>query len=114
MRDARSYRVGERVGIFVIRHLSDAEVVLAQDDKHLDVQVSLSKHAPGGEGEIPMLVLSTVVHVHNTLGRRLRGLQAPKRPGETAPGGVTPRCRKAARVAMRPRGVRCKKPCWIR
>ena len=29
-------------------------------------------------------------------------------------GGATPRCRNAASVAMRPRGVRCKKPCWMR
>ena len=28
--------------------------------------------------------------------------------------GVTPRWRYAAMVAMRPRGVRCRKPCWIR
>ena len=43
LRDARSYRVGDRVGIFRIRHLSDTEVVMGQDDKHLDVQVSICK-----------------------------------------------------------------------
>jgi uncharacterized membrane protein YhhN len=30
------------------------------------------------------------------------------------PAGGLRRCRYAASVAMRPRGVRCKKPCWIR
>lgn len=33
LRDERSYRVGDRVGIFRIRHLSDTEVVMGQDDK---------------------------------------------------------------------------------
>jgi hypothetical protein len=65
-RDARNYRVGDRVGIFLIRHLSDTEVVMGQDDKHLDVQVSLSKQ---GQASGPAtVVLSTVVHIHNTLG----------------------------------------------
>lgn len=65
--DARSYRVGDQVGIFVIRHLSETEVVMGQDDKHLDVQVALTKHH--GEGSAPAaVVLTTVVHIHNTLG----------------------------------------------
>ena len=65
--DARHYQVGDRVGIFLIRHLSDTEVVMGQDDKHLDVQVSLHKYAPAGQA--PMVVVSSVVHIHNTLGR---------------------------------------------
>ncbi|MFN3439127.1 MAG: DUF2867 domain-containing protein [Acidovorax sp.] len=71
-RDARSYRVGDRVGIFLIRHLSDTEVVMGQDDKHLDVQVSLTKHAQADDSDDSdnpaTVVLSTVVHIHNTLG----------------------------------------------
>mgnify|MGYP002139184355 CR=1 FL=1 len=58
--------MGDRVGIFRIRHLSDTEVVMGQDDKHLDVQVSICKR--GGSGAQPTVVLSTVVHIHNTLG----------------------------------------------
>lgn len=65
--DARSYRVGDQVGIFVICHLSDTEVVMGQDDKHLDVQVALTKH-DGQSGAPAAIVLSTVVHIHNTLG----------------------------------------------
>ena len=63
LRDARSYRVG----IFRIGHLSDTEVVMGQDDKHLDVQVSICKQ-PAAPGTAPRVVLSTVVHIHNTLG----------------------------------------------
>ncbi len=74
-RDARSYRVGDRVGIFLIRHLSDTEVVMGQDDKHLDVQVSLSKHAHADSPST--VVLSTVVHIHNTLGHAYMAVITP-------------------------------------
>ena len=74
-RSAAHYRVGDRVGIFVIRQLSDTEVVMGQDDRHLDVQVSLRKCAQG-EGA-PRLVLSTVVHVHNALGHAYMAVVAP-------------------------------------
>lgn len=73
-RDAASYRCGDRVGIFVIRHLDEREVVMGQDDKHLDVQVSLCKRSVGGQ---PMLVLGTVVHIHNTLGRAYMTVVTP-------------------------------------
>ena len=69
--DAGSYRVG----IFLIRHLSDTEVVLGQDDKHLDVQVSLSKHR---RGDAPAtLAVSTVVHIHNALGQTYMAVVTP-------------------------------------
>lgn len=72
---AGSYRVGDRVGIFRIRHLSDTEVVLGQDDKHLDVQVSLTKHAAAvGPATV---VVTTVVHIHNLLGQAYMGLVTP-------------------------------------
>lgn len=74
-RDAGSYRVGDRVGIFLIRHVSDTEVVMGQDDKHLDVQVSLTKH--GQPGSIPTVVITTVVHIHNTLGHAYMALITP-------------------------------------
>ena len=82
--DASSYRVGDRVGIFVIRHLSDTEVVMGQDDKHLDVQVSLTKHPKSISADIPdstdnpaTVVLSTVVHIHNTLGHAYMAVITP-------------------------------------
>ena len=73
--DAASYRVGDRVGIFQIRHLSATEVLMGQDDKHLDVQVSLTKLAPAGGAAT--LVVSTVVHIHNTLGQVYMALITP-------------------------------------
>ena len=68
--------MGDRVGIFRIRHLSDTEVVMGQDDKHLDVQVSICKQ-PAAPGTAPRVVLSTVVHIHNTLGHAYMAVITP-------------------------------------
>lgn len=73
--DAASYAVGDRVGIFRIRFLSDREVILGQDDRHLDVQVSILRRDEGTDG--PTLVLSTVVHIHNTLGHAYMAVITP-------------------------------------
>ncbi len=61
---ADEYRVGERLGIFTIVHITHEELVLGDHDKHLDVRVSLLVQNVGRE-----LVVSTVVHEHNWLGR---------------------------------------------
>lgn len=61
---ANEYKVGDRVGIFQIYNLSDNEVVMGEDDKHLDVRLSLFKSADG-----KFATISTVVHVKNFLGR---------------------------------------------
>lgn len=65
-------RVGERVGIFTVLYLSESEVVMGDDDKHLDVQVSLLKREGGRK-----VVVSTVVHIHNWLGRVYMFFVAP-------------------------------------
>ncbi len=61
-----SYRVGDRVGIFSILFLSEREVILVESDKHLDAKVSLCKTS---EGDATSAVMTTVIHVHNLLGR---------------------------------------------
>lgn len=63
---AVSYRVGDRVGIFSILSVSDREVVLLEKDKHLEAKVSLCKTSDGNRNTA---VISTVIHVHNLLGR---------------------------------------------
>ena len=70
-RGLKTYRVGERVGIFTVLHLGDDEVILGDDDKHLEVQVSLLKTADR------KVVVSTVVHIHNALGRLYMFFVAP-------------------------------------
>ena len=61
---ADEYRIGERLGIFTLIHIAHDELVLGDSDKHLNVQVSLLVQNSGRE-----LVVSTVVHEHNWLGR---------------------------------------------
>lgn len=67
-RPEAGYRPGDRVGIFTLRAISDDEVVLGDDDRHLDVAVSVLRLPLTPEGQRPLAV-STVVKTHNLLGR---------------------------------------------
>ncbi|MEY4562804.1 MAG: hypothetical protein RLZZ618_2081 [Pseudomonadota bacterium] len=71
---ADAYRVGDRVGIFTVRHLAHDEIVLGDADKHLDVKVSVRKLAQGARHSV---AVSTVVYVHNTLGKVYMAFVAP-------------------------------------
>jgi hypothetical protein len=61
-----AYQVGDRLGIFSIFAKTERELLLGIDDRHLDVRVSVLKSERNG---LPHYVVSTVVHVHNLLGR---------------------------------------------
>jgi hypothetical protein len=65
-KNASAYRVGDRVGIFSLLSATDDEVILGDSDKHLDVKVSICKL---GKGTQESVAVSTVVHIHNLLGR---------------------------------------------
>jgi len=67
------YQVGDRVGIFKVKMISDQEVILIDSDKHLDVQISIYKAADGSQ----MVSASSVVHVHNFLGKTYMRLITP-------------------------------------
>ncbi|MDL2357556.1 MAG: DUF2867 domain-containing protein [Pseudomonadota bacterium] len=59
----------KRVGIFRIYATSPTEIVLGEDDRHLDFRASVLcsiEPTPAGKRH---LTLSTVVHCHNRLGR---------------------------------------------
>ena len=62
------------IGIFSLKHLQNDEVILFDDDKHLLVQLSVVKHTVNGK---PMVSLSTVVHIHNRLGRFYMAIVGP-------------------------------------
>jgi Protein of unknown function (DUF2867) len=63
---AADCRIGQRLGIFDVFGESENELVLGIDDRHLDFRVSVLKPA----GDQPRsYVISTVVKVHNRLGR---------------------------------------------
>jgi hypothetical protein len=65
-RPPETYQVGDRLGIFSIFGKTEHELLLGIDDSHLDVRVSVLKSQRNG---LPHYVVSTVVHVHNLLGR---------------------------------------------
>jgi len=63
-RSTLSYKVGDRVGIFSILSMSDEEIVLHDDDKHLQAKVSIYRYS-----ENQRVAVTTVVHVKNLLGK---------------------------------------------
>jgi hypothetical protein len=64
-----THRQAERVGIFKIYNTTEREIVLGEDDKHLDFRLSVLCPVPAERTGERHLVLSTVVHCHNRLGR---------------------------------------------
>ncbi|WP_354668362.1 DUF2867 domain-containing protein [Colwellia sp. D2M02] len=67
------YKVGDKVGIFTLLFLSDSEAILIDSDKHLDVKISLYTHREKAH----LVSISTVVHVHNFMGKLYMFFVAP-------------------------------------
>ena len=65
---ASAYVPGDRVGIFTLISNTPNEVLLGDRDKHLDVVLSVYKHPPDQDAN-QFVAVTTVVHVHNLLGR---------------------------------------------
>lgn len=69
---------GQRIGIFRIYDTNSTEIILGEDDRHLDFRLSiLFRPVEGSAENAAQLVLSTVVICHNTLGRAYIALIAP-------------------------------------
>lgn len=66
---------GKRMGLFEVVSSSLHELVLQDDDKHLLVQLSVLKQTHDAAHD--KLTLSTVVHIHNTLGRAYMAFVGP-------------------------------------
>ncbi|EPJ44999.1 MAG: hypothetical protein OFPI_38280 [Osedax symbiont Rs2] len=62
---SQQYQIGDRVGIFTLLSVNDTEVILGDNDKHLEVKISLYKDNSCGES----IVISAVVHTHNVYGK---------------------------------------------
>ena len=68
----------DRIGLFRIYERSQREIVLGEDDSHLDFRVSvLTCSRPLAGESANFIVVSTVVHCHNLLGRCYIALIAP-------------------------------------
>lgn len=65
---ASDYQPGDHVGIFTLISNSPHEVLLGDSDKHLNVVVSVHKQADATQSSV-IITVTTVVHVHNWLGR---------------------------------------------
>jgi hypothetical protein len=63
---ASDYKVGDRIGIFSLLFLSENEIILGDSDKHLEARVSVCKIKQDARHSV---AVSTVVHIHNMLGR---------------------------------------------
>ena len=66
----------KRVGIFKIYESTADQVFLGENDKHLDFRISVQLR-PATAERTPQLIVSTVVHCHNLLGRSYITLIAP-------------------------------------
>lgn len=66
-----------RVGMFKIYSVAPNEIVMGEDDKHLDFRLSLFCPPSSSASDGRRVVLSTVVHCHNPLGRAYIRLIAP-------------------------------------
>lgn len=66
---------GKRMGLFEVVSSSPNELVLQDNDKHLLVQLSLFKQLHDDAHD--KLTLSTVVHIHNALGRLYMAFVGP-------------------------------------
>ena len=76
--DPRAASATRRIGIFRIFETHANEIVLGEDDKHLDFRLSLMRQSQGSAlGDEATLTLSTTVHCHNAFGRGYILLIAP-------------------------------------
>jgi len=61
-----SYAVGDKIGVWPIFSLTETELVVGRDNKHLDFRLSVLKVV---EGEKASVVVSTICTVHNAFGK---------------------------------------------
>jgi hypothetical protein len=67
----------DRIGIFKVYGRSESEIVLGEDDKHLDFRLSVLRTPDLSSTLGGQLTVSTVVHCHNFLGRAYIAVIAP-------------------------------------
>lgn len=63
---SENYRVTQRVGIFTVQSIKSNELIVGDNDKHLDFRISIFRSSVNG---VEMVTVSTAVEIHNTLGK---------------------------------------------
>ncbi|MEN2977990.1 DUF2867 domain-containing protein [Tistrella bauzanensis] len=68
-----------RIGIFKVYEIHADEILMGEDDRHLDFRLSvrITDAQPGAQPGAQMVTLTTVVHCHNLLGRSYIMVIAP-------------------------------------
>ena len=66
-----------RIGMFKVYETNALEVIMGEEDKHLDFRASVLYRAAGGATTAPHLIFSTVVECHNLLGRTYLTIISP-------------------------------------
>jgi len=61
-----SYGVGDKIGVWPIFSLTETELLVGRDNKHLDFRLSVLRVA---DGETASVVVSTLCTVHNAFGK---------------------------------------------
>lgn len=61
-----NYQVGKRLGLFTIQSLNTNELIMGDDDKHLNFRISVYKSV---QNDVSMMTVSTVVEIHNWFGK---------------------------------------------
>ena len=69
--------LANRIEIFKVYSSNQTEIVLGEDDKHLDFRISILCSGEAEPEGSRQLVFSTVVHCHNRLGRAYIFVIAP-------------------------------------
>ena len=60
---------GEKIGLFNVYHRTENEVILGEDDKHLNFRISLYKESKPNDGGRKNLTISTTVKFNNWFGK---------------------------------------------
>lgn len=68
---------GDRIAFFKVYGRSETEIILGEDDKHLDFRLSVLRSPDLSPTLGGQLTVSTVVHCHNLLGRAYLLVIAP-------------------------------------
>jgi hypothetical protein len=69
--------IGERIAFFKVYSRSESEIILGEDDKHLDFRLSVLRSPDLSPTLGGQLTVSTVVDCHNLLGRAYILIIAP-------------------------------------
>ena len=64
--DGKKYQVGKRIGFFTVQLVEPGELIVGDDDKHLNFRISIYKSSWQGAQTV---TVSTVVEIHNMLGK---------------------------------------------